>query len=144
MLDFLKESVIPKFVHNVVIGGLAKKLLDILGNDVGLDVDKIANANIMKRGGTLGVRDQGNRKTALIDTSHGQRNALQCHTSLLDNISEEFAVALHREPKRCVVLTTRSYSPGSIDVPRDDVPSQSGLQRQSTFQVYGAPRLQLS
>src|SRR4051812_34080160 len=69
-----------------------EEALDVLGGDVHLEVDEIADALLSERGDGRGVRDDGNREPVLEEIDDGEAHTVDGDRALLDDVAQEVGV----------------------------------------------------
>ena len=98
----------------------SRRRLDVLGDDVDLEVDRVAGALAAQGGDLGGVRDDGDGEAVVVDGGHGEADAVDGDRALLDHVAEQVvgARATRRSGAGVTMVPTPSTWPWTRWPPR--------------------------
>ena len=133
------EPLCDQSVHGERAGLLVapRPFLQILGNDVGFDVHRVAGLQRIQVRHLDGVRDDGDRQAQSFEIGDGQADAFDRDRSLEDHVLLQvfWNVDVHPEIVGVVNRLKADEAAGAIDVPLDDVTAHAGVYLERQFEI---------
>ena len=113
----------------------AEQLLDVLGDDVGLEVDQVADAAAAERRTGEGLGDQADGEAGLAGLDDGEADAVDGDRALVDEVARE--VGGQGDLDDVPVLAGRSGDDlaDTVDVALDDVAAEPLVDGDGAFEV---------
>src|SRR6185369_8540399 len=120
-------------------GSWRNQLLDMLGEDVDLEVDAIADRELTERGVIARVRDDGNGEPITIDRVDGQAHPGGCDRALLHDIAQEPRRGVDLEHEVRAEIGAQGELAGAVDVAGDPVPPEAISDPERALEVDAPP-----
>src|SRR4051794_32989479 len=107
----------------------------MLREDVGLEVDAVANVEVAKRRVIARVRDDRDGERLAVDRVDRQRDAGDRDRALLDDVLEERGHGANHEYEIGSEVALRSELAGAVDVSRDPVATEPVAELHRALEV---------
>src|SRR5918995_257921 len=130
----IAESAGSVVAIGAIVSGLActaGQALDVLGEDVDLEVDRVARPDGAKGGDLQRVLDQRDREGLVVDRRDGERDAVDGDRALLDAVAEDLRRRLDRQP----LALQPAHPADPVHVALDIVPTERLACRKRRLEV---------
>ena len=121
-----------------------QQAFQITGHQVHFKIDPPAWLVLRHDGLLQGMRDDIEIERITFNRIHRETGPVHGYRPLMCDVTGQFPWRTDPEANRARVVAPFDYLSQTIDMPRDQVPPEAGLQRQGLFQVYPATGLELS
>ena len=130
---------------NVVRGDVRDdELFDVLGGDIGLQVQSGADPAFAEGGVVPRERYDRDRKGSCVPVHDGHAHAVEGHEALLDHVAHYTFGGLEPDDAGVAVGDDRLDCDHAVDVPLDHVAADALAPREGAFQVDAVARLELA
>src|SRR5690606_17130816 len=111
---------------------------DVAGEQVDLEVERVADGALTQRGRRERVRDQADGEAARVDGVDGEANPVDAHAALDRDVAEELGRRVEPHLERVAASGPAAHAREAVDVARNEVTAEGVAEAQGRLEVDAA------